>query len=267
MESAGRGAYAAGARPAPPMTDSRRRLETARLLSRARASQGEVRGRYEDEVIALNMNVASDVARRYHGRGIPDEDVDQVAYLGLVKAVRGFDPTLGEDFLSYAVPTLRGEIRRYFRDSGWAVRPPRSVQEVQARVTAAEGELTQRLGRAPRPEEVAEHLDVPVRLVLDSLAATGCFAPVSLDAPRAEGHDDPTESMGDLDPAFASAEARLALEPLMEELSERERRIIELRFFEHRTQAQIGQEVGVTQEQVSRLITAILARLRRSLAA
>ena len=258
-------------RPLPPhppaLTDSRRRMETARLLSRARASQGELRTRYEDEVIALNMGVASDVARRYHGRGIPDEDVDQVAYLGLVKAVRGFDPTLGDDFLSFAVPTLRGEIRRYFRDAGWTVRPPRSVQEVQARVTAAEGELTQRLGRAPRPAEVAAHLDVPLQLVLDSLNATGCFTPVSLDAPGLDGEDDPTRSMGDLDPAFASAEARLALRPLMEELTERERRIIELRFFENRTQTQIGDEVGVTQEQVSRLITQILARLRRSLAA
>ncbi|MDN4162295.1 sigma-70 family RNA polymerase sigma factor [Nocardioides abyssi] len=257
-------------RPPPQaagLTDSRRRMETARLLSRARASQGELRTRYEDDVIALNMGVASDVARRYHGRGIPDEDVDQVAYLGLVKAVRGFDPTLGDDFLSFAVPTLRGEIRRYFRDAGWTVRPPRSVQEVQARVTTAEGELTQRLGRAPRPAEVAEHLDVPLPLVLDSLNATGCFTPVSLDAPWADGGDDPTRSMGDLDPAFASAEARLALRPLMEELTERERRIIELRFFENRTQTQIGDEVGVTQEQVSRLITQILARLRRSLAA
>ncbi|WKN47587.1 sigma-70 family RNA polymerase sigma factor [Nocardioides sp. Arc9.136] len=258
-------------RTVPPqrarMTDSRRRMETARLLSRARASQGELRTRYEDEVIRLNMTVASDVARRYHGRGIAAEDVDQVAYLGLVKAVRGFDPTLGEDFLSFAVPTLRGEIRRYFRDAGWAVRPPRSVQEVQARVTAAEGELAQQLGRTPRPAEVAVHLDVPLQLVLDALHATGCFTPVSLDAPRPDGVEDPTESMGDLDPAFASAEARVALRPLMAELTDRERRIIELRFFENRTQTQIGDEVGVTQEQVSRLITSILARLRKSLAA
>ncbi len=251
------------------LNDARRRTDTARILSRARASNGDVRARYEDEAIRLNMVVATDVARRYHGRGIAAEDIDQVAYLGLVKAVRGFDPAVGDDFLSYAVPTLRGEIRRYFRDSGWTVRPPRSVQEVQARVTQADAELTQRLGRSPRPTEIAAHLDVPLPLVVDALAATGCFNPVSLDAPRPDGEaaESPLDRMGDVDPAFASAEARLALRPLMQALPPRERRILELRYFEHRTQAQIGADVGVSQEQVSRLLTSILAKLRRTLAA
>ncbi len=253
---------------APVLTDTRRRVETARLLARSRASRGEARESHENEVVRLNMGVAGDVARRYHGRGIADEDIDQVAYLGLVKAVRGFDPTLGHDFLSYAVPTVRGEIRRYFRDAGWTVRPPRSVQELQARVTAAEGELCQDLGRAPRPAEVAVHLDVPLALVIDSLHATGCFSPVSLDAPRAQSDTDaPAERLGDVDPAFASTEARLALEPLMGALDPRDRRILELRYFENRTQAQIGADVGVTQEQVSRLLSGILRKLRRSLAA
>lgn len=251
------------------VTEARRRVETAALLSRARASQGDARARYEDEAIRLNMVVASDVARRYHGRGIPAEDIDQVAYLGLVKAVRGFDPTVGDDFLSYAVPTLRGEIRRYFRDSGWAVRPPRSVQEVQARVTQADAELTQRLGRSPRPAEIALHLDEPLALVVDALSASGCFSPVSLDAPRPDGEatESPLDRMGQADPAFASAEARLALGPLMAALPLRERRILELRYFHHRTQAQIGAEVGVSQEQVSRLLTTILRKLRTGLAA
>ena len=251
------------------MNEATRRLETARLLSRARASRGDARAGYEDEVIRLNMVVATDVARRYHGRGIPAEDIDQVAYLGLVKAVRGFDPAVGHEFLSYAVPTLRGEIQRYFRDAGWTIRPPRSVQEVQARVTRADAELTQRLGRAPRPREVAEHLDVAVELVVDALSATGCFSPQSLDAPRPDGEQStsPLDRLGGLDPAFATAEARLALQPLMADLSDRERRILELRFFEHRTQAQIGLELGVSQEQVSRLLSGILRRLRRDLAA
>lgn len=254
-------------RPAP--SDALRRVETDRLLARARASQGEARERYENEVVRLTMGVAGDVARRYRGRGIADEDLDQVAYLGLIKAVRGFDPTLGDDFLSYAVPTLRGEIRRHFRDAGWTVRPPRSVQEVQARVGGAEAELCQDLGRSPRPSELAVHLGVPLALVMDSLHATGCFSPVSLDAPRADDEEAqaPHESLGDLDPAFASTEARLALQPLMGALSPRDRRIIELRYFENRTQAQIGADVGVTQEQVSRLLTGILLKLRRSLAA
>lgn len=254
--------------PAPVMTESRRRMETARLLSRARASRGEARRRYEDDVIRINMRVASDVARRYHGRGIAAEDIDQVAFLGLVKAVRGFDPAMGDDFLSYAVPTLRGEIRRYFRDAGWAVRPPRSIQEIQTRVTNAEAELCQTLGRTPRASEIALHLDVPMTLVLDAQAATGCFTPASLDAPRTDADDEvPLDRMGDFDPAFATSEARIALKPLMGALNDRDRKIIELRYFRNRTQAQIGAEVGVTQEQVSRLLSGILLKLRRSLAA
>lgn len=255
------------AREAVALSDARRRAETARLLSRARAAGGEARARYENDVVRLNLGVAAEVARRYHGRGIPDDDIDQVACLGLVKAVRGFDPTVGEDFLSFAVPTLRGEIRRYFRDAGWTVRPPRSVQEIQVRVTDAEAELCQRLGRSPRPSEIAVHLDVPLALVLDSINATGCFAPMSLDAPGPhDDRDGVRDRLGDLDPGFASAEARLALQPLMRDLTERERTIIEMRYFDNRTQAEIGAEVGVSQEQVSRLITGILGRLRERLA-
>ncbi|MBS44813.1 MAG: RNA polymerase subunit sigma-70 [Nocardioides sp.] len=251
--------------------DARRRAETARLLARARASRGETRTRYENQVVAVNMRVAGDVARRYHGRGVPADDLDQVAYLGLVKAVRGYDPTMGDDFLSYAVPTVRGEIRRYFRDSGWAVRPPRSVQEVQAQVMAAEAQLLQELGRTPRPAEIAVRLDVPLTLVLDAQSASGCFTPVSLDV--LQPADDEGEGaavlarFGEIDPAYASAEARVALAAVLDTLGERDRRILQLRFFEHLTQAQIGEEVGVTQEQVSRLLTGILRRLRRQLAA
>lgn len=252
--------------PAAGASETRRRLETARLLSRARASRGDRRARYEDDVIRLNIGVAEEIARPYHGRGIPAEDIDQVACLGLVKAVRGFDPTLGDDFLSFAVPTLRGEIRRYFRDAGWAIRPPRAVQEIQAEVITAEAELFQKLGRSPRASEIAVHLGVAMTLVLDAINATGCFAPVSLDAPRVDGDASAADRMGDDDPAFASAEARLALGPLMSTLTERERLIIELRYFGNRTQAQIGEEVGVTQEQVSRILTGILTRLRDSLA-
>jgi RNA polymerase sigma-B factor len=255
--------------PPAPMPDAARRMETTRLLALARASRGAARRRHQDEVIRLNMRVASEVARRYHHRGIPGEDIDQVAYLGLVKAVRGYDSGLGEDFLSYAVPTLRGEIRRYFRDAGWTVRPPRSVQEIQPRVTDAESDLAQTFGRTPRADEIARHLDVPLTLVRAAQAATGCFVPTSLDAPRPDDTSEvaPLDRLGGPDPAFETTEARLALKPLMSALDERDRRIIELRYFQNRTQSQIGAEVGVTQEQVSRLLAGILLKLRRRLAA
>lgn len=241
-----------------------RRAETARLLDEAaHAGSAEERAALHDEVIRLNMQVAGEIARRYHGRGIPGDDLDQVANLGLVKAVQGFDPSHGSDFLSFAVPTIRGEIRRYFRDFGWTIRPPRSVQELQTKITAAEGELFQSLGRSPRPSEIARHLDVDLELVLDSLSANGCFSPVSLDTPVAEGESGPVDRLGAPDPAFDSAEARVALQSVLRGLTPRERRILEMRFFGGCTQAEIGAEVGVTQMQVSRLLTRLLERLRK----
>lgn len=256
--------------PAPPASTparDRRRAETARLLLEAQSAEGEEKAALEDAAIRLNMGVAVEIARRYHGRGVGGDDLDQVAYLGLTKAVRGFDPTRGADFLSFAVPTIRGELRRYFRDFGWAVRPPRSVQELQGKLTAADGELSQRLGRSPRPSELAEHLGVELDLVLDSLAANGCFAPVSLDAPVGEGEMSPVDRLGGPDLSFGSAEARATLGPLLRTLTPREQRILEMRFFGGFTQAEIGREVGVTQMQVSRLLARLLTRLREQLEA
>src|SRR3954454_15070903 len=244
-----------------------RRDATNRLFAQAVAGDEQEQTRCRDEIVRLNMTVASDVARRYRGRGVASDDLDQVAFLGLVKAVKGFDPALGHDFLSFAVPTIRGELRRYFRDLGWTVRPPRSIQELQTKIVAAEGELYQKLGRAPRPSEFAEHLDVELDLVLDALAANGCFAPASLDAPTAEGEDAIGDRLGSLDTAFDTAEARLALRPLMRGLTPRERRILEMRFFGGATQAEIGADIGVTQMQVSRLLTRLLARLRKQIEA
>ena len=253
--------------PSSSPARDRRRSETARILLEAQSAEGEERAALEDAAIRLNMGVAVEIARRYHGRGVGGDDLDQVAYLGLTKAVRGFDPTRGADFLSFAVPTIRGELRRYFRDFGWAVRPPRSVQELQGKLTAADGELSQKLGRSPRPSELAAHLGVDLDLVLDSLAANGCFAPVSLDAPVGEGEMSPADRLGGPDLAFGSAEARATLGPLLRALTPRERRILEMRFFGGFTQAEIGREVGVTQMQVSRLLARLLTRLREQLEA
>ena len=218
-----------------------------------------------DEAIAINIHVARDIARRYHGRGIPEEDIDQVANLGLVMAAQRFDPEQGHDFLSFAVPTIRGEIRRHFRDAGWTIRPPRAVQELQTKIRAAEGELYQQLGHSPRPSEIAKHLGVELDAVRDSLAANGCFTPTSLDTSPEETDGGPADHLGELDPAFTSAEARVAIKSLLTDLSPRELRILEMRFFRDCTQAEIGREIGVTQMQVSRLLSRLLARLRKRL--
>ncbi len=244
-----------------------RREATNRLFEEVEGASEEEARRIRDEIVRLNMAVASDCARRYRRRGIATEDLDQVAYLGLVKAVRAFDPGRGHDFLAFAVPTIRGEVRRHFRDLGWVLRPPRSIQELQSRILAAEGDLAQALGRSPRPSDFARHLEVDLEQVLDALGATGCFAPASLDLVAVDGDDSLGDRLGAVDPAFATAEARVTLAAVMRGLTPRERRILELRFFGNRTQAEIGADIGVTQMQVSRLLNRILARLRKRLLA
>jgi RNA polymerase sigma-B factor len=220
------------------------------------------------EAVELNMEVAHSIARRYFRRGIADEDVLQAAYVGLVKAVRGFDPGRGREFVQYAVPTISGEVKRHFRDHGWSVRPARRVQELQPRIARATEVLVQRLGRSPRPREVAEYLDVDLDLVTEALGAHGWFSPTSLDAPAGEDGD---SAVGDLLPAmeegFAAAEARAVLSPLIERLPERDRQILELRFDRDLNQAEIGERLGVTQMHVSRLLRRILDRLRAELEA
>jgi RNA polymerase sigma-B factor len=256
----------------PPSADDLARLSrkdaTEQLLGLCRAaSDDEERRRYQDRVVEINMQVAVDVARRYRSRGVAIEDLEQVAYLGLVKAARGFDPERATDFLSYAVPTIRGEVRRYFRDHGWTVRPPRTVQQAQARITAVESDLCQELGRAPRPTEIAERLELDLDLVVEALAANGCFVPTSLDAAPADAEGGIGDRLGEADASFDSAEARVALKPLLSHLDRRERIMLEMRFFKGATQAEIGEVLGITQMQVSRLLSALLGRLRDELGA
>lgn len=242
-----------------------RREATQRLFALSADARESDRRACVDRVIELNLRVALEVARRYRSRGIPMDDLEQVAYLGLVKAAKGFDPKRATDFLSYAVPTIRGEVRRYFRDHGWVVRPPRAVQQAQARITAVESDLCQELGRAPRPSEIAERLNLDLDLVVEALAANGCFAPTSLDICPSDSEGGIGDRVGDDDPSFDSAEARVALKPLLDHLDRRERVMLEMRFFKGATQAEIGAALGITQMQVSRLLSALLLRLRDDL--
>jgi len=240
-----------------------RREATERLLEAlSNTDDDDERRLLEDQIVEVNLQIAVDVARRYRSRGVAIEDLEQVACLGLVKAARGYDPERATDFLSYAVPTIRGEVRRYFRDQGWTVRPPRTVQQAQARITAVESDLCQELGRAPRPSEIAERLDLDLNLVVEALAANGCFAPTSLDATPVGAENPIGERLGEEDPCFHSAEARAALKPLLAHLDRRERVMLEMRFFRGATQSEIGEVLGITQMQVSRLLSALLGRLR-----
>jgi RNA polymerase sigma-B factor len=218
-----------------------------------------------NQLIETNAGVARSIASRYRNRGIDLDDLEQVAMLGLTKAARRFDATAGHDFLSYAVPTIRGEIRKHFRDAGWTVRPPRRVQELQGRIARAQEELESQLGRSPRPSEIAAHLDEDLNLVVEALTADGCFTPTSLDGPVLNG----SLNLGDLlvgnDRDTESAEARLTVAPAVRRLCERDQHILQLRFVEDRTQEEIAQVLGLTQAQVSRTLARILRKLRSEL--
>jgi RNA polymerase sigma-B factor len=249
------------------VADAERSDTTAALLEEISRTDDEAeRAAKREQVVLLNMGVARAIAHRYRQRGLNLDDLVQVAYVGLVKAVNGFDPTRERDFLSYAVPTVSGEVKRYFRDFGWTVRPPRRVQELQSRIAKASAELSQRLGRSPRPTEVADALEVDVEAVIEALAADGCFSPSSLDVPVGEdGSSTLGQLMSDDHEDYGDAEARVMHAPLVRRLGERDKRIVELRFFEGWTQEQIAADIGVTQMQVSRLLARIMQELRREL--
>lgn len=250
---------------APTASRRPRREATRELLESLPRLEGEERTAAVNEVVMINRAVADSIASRYYGRGVEDEDVDQVAREGLVKAVRRFDPTIRDDLLTFAVPTIRGEIKRHFRDLGWSVRPPRRIQELQQRVSAAQEQLEQELGRDPSPDEVAELLEVSREEYDEALGAYGSFSLTSLDQAVGENGAALGSLLGAEDRALAAAEARTVLAPVLRCLSDRERRILHLRFFEDRTQAEIGEVLGVTQMQVSRLLSGILTRLREEL--
>lgn len=244
-----------------------RAKETARLLEASADATGLAeRKRLLDEVVVLNIPLADSVASRYRNRGIDLDDLSAVARLALVKAVHRFDPTLGSDFADFATPTIRGEVRRHFRDHGWVVRPPRRIQEMQAAITATQETLNSQLGQSARPTQLAEALGADVSDVEEALAAHGCFTPTSLDLPVGDGAGTSlADLLGHDDSSFGAAEARTVLGPLLRRLSARDRRVLDLRFSQGRTQTEIAADLGVTQMQVSRLIRRILRDLRADL--
>lgn len=212
------------------------------------------------------LPVAEHIAHRFRGRGQPAEDLTQVATLGLIHAVDRFDPGRGTNFLSFAVPTITGELRRYFRDATWAVRMPRRLKELSKSIRDAAGTLSQRLGRSPRPSELAEELGIPVEDVYAGLQAADAYRSESLDndddeiAATVENRVSGTD-----DRAMGVVEDWQALYPALATLPQRQATVVLMRFFEDLTQSQIAERIGVSQMQVSRLLAASLRALRAQL--
>jgi RNA polymerase sigma-B factor len=268
--------------PSSPTTDARAPAEpaTARQPSEYAAlmplleelaaldSADPRRAALRDEVITAFLPLVDRVARsQARGRADTLEELIQVGRLALVKAVDAWDPELAHgEFIGYAIPCIRGEMLRWFRDHTWALRVPRRIKEVSGHITRAVEPLSQRLGRAPRPSELARHLDLSVEEVIEALGAQAGHDTVALDAPD-PSTDAPVDRVGDLDPALENIESRHAIRPLIAALPERERRILALRFFAEKTQTQIADELGISQMHVSRLLARTLDQLRTQLAA
>ncbi|CAL9385333.1 SigB/SigF/SigG family RNA polymerase sigma factor [Saccharothrix sp. NPDC042600] len=213
-----------------------------------------------DRLVTEHLPLARHIADRFAERGESVEDLRQVAALGLIHAVDRFDASRGIDFLAFAVPTITGEVRRYLRDQGWAVRVPRRLKELCTSIDTARVELARRTGRSPKPTEVARHLGISVDEVYEGLHATSAHHLLSLDALDDEELD--ADRLGSDDPALEVVELQHALDPMLRGLPRRERRIVVLRFFRNMTQSQIADSVGVSQMHVSRLLSRSLARLR-----
>jgi RNA polymerase sigma-B factor len=225
------------------------------------------RARLRDELVEAHLPLVEYLARRFRNRGEPLDDLIQVATIGLIKSVDRFDLERGVEFSTYATPTIVGEIKRHFRDKGWAIRVPRRLQELKLSLTKATGELAQKNGRSPTVAELAAHLQLTEEEILEGLESANAYSAVSLDAPDGGDDDSPAvaDTLGIMDDSLEGVEYRESLKPLLEKLPPREKRILLLRFFGNMTQSQIAAELGISQMHVSRLLARTLAQLREGL--
>ncbi|MEV6928824.1 SigB/SigF/SigG family RNA polymerase sigma factor [Dactylosporangium sp. NPDC051485] len=232
---------------------------------------GADRERVRARLIELYIPLAEYLARRFRNRGELFDDLVQVANLGLIKSVDGFDPLRGAAFTSYAIPMIVGELKRHFRDKGWDVRVPRRLQELRLEISKVSGDLAQDLGRSPTVADLAARLGVGEEEVIEGLDCGQAYRALSLDAPAGDGADAGAAGLGDLlgaeDPDMRNVENREALRPLLAKLPEREQKIIAMRFHGNLTQSQIAAELGISQMHVSRLLAAALRTLRTELSA
>ncbi|MFD4546206.1 RNA polymerase sigma factor SigF [Streptomyces sp. NPDC058466] len=233
-----------------------------RKLKEGSAEYAELR----NQLVRMHLPLVEHLARRFRNRGEPLDDLTQVATIGLIKSVDRFDPERGVEFSTYATPTVVGEIKRHFRDKGWAVRVPRRLQELRLALTTATAELSQLHGRSPTVHELAEKLAISEEEVLEGLESANAYSTLSLDVPDTDDESPAVaDTLGAEDEALEGVEYRESLKPLLEDLPPREKRILLLRFFGNMTQSQIAQEVGISQMHVSRLLARTLAQLREKL--
>ncbi|MQA33200.1 SigB/SigF/SigG family RNA polymerase sigma factor [Modestobacter roseus] len=253
-----------------PLSENRKRAErTAPLFAELAGLEKDDprRERLREILVEEHLPLVRHFARRFSNRGEPFDDLLQVGTLGLIAAIDRFDPGRGVEFLSFAVPTITGEIKRHFRDQGWSVRVPRRLQELHLSLNAAVSELSQKNGHAPTPSELAEHLGIPRAEVLEGLAVANAYRSSSLDERLSGEEDSPTlaATLGEEDAALEGVEYRESLQPLLATIPARERRILILRFFGNMTQSQIAADIGISQMHVSRLLSQTLAKLREGL--
>lgn len=233
----------------------------------AATSDTRRRAKLRAELVTEYLAVAEHIACRFSGRGEPFDDLVQVARVGLINAVDRFEPARGTDFLSFAVPTIMGEVRRHFRDASWSVRVPRRLKELHLQIGQVSGELGQRLGRAPTPTELARELGMSVDEISEGLQAGNAYYAISVDKPASDDSEAASlaDTLGEEDSALESVENHQALQPLLRELPARERTILMLRFFGNMTQTQIAERIGISQMHVSRLLAQTLEHLRGKL--
>jgi RNA polymerase sigma-B factor len=249
--------------------------QTTRELSRALfveltdpATKQKRKVECREQLVQLHLPLVDHCARRFTNRGEPLDDLVQVGTIGLIKSVDRFDLEREVEFSTYATPTIIGEIKRYFRDKGWAIRVPRRLQELRMSISAVTGDMSQELGRSPTPREIADKLEVTVEEVMEGIESANAYSTLSLDA--GDSNDEHSggsmlESLGMDDEALTHVEIRESIKPLIEALPTREKRILLLRFFRGMTQSQIAEEIGVSQMHVSRLLNRTLEQLRNSL--
>jgi RNA polymerase sigma-B factor len=234
-----------------------------RLLTTVEQGSAAFR-RQREAIIQRCLPLADHIAQKYCGRGEPRDDLTQVARVGLVNAVNRFDLSTGRDFVAFAVPTILGEIRRHFRDCGWALKVPRRVKDIRGQLNKARDELSQQFGRAPNATELAEHLNIDRQWVIEAIIAGANYTAMSTDAhPRLDEDDiSITDTLGGADAALEKVLDIETARPLIAALPEQLRTVLVLRFFEGMTQSQIAARLGYSQMQISRLLAKALATLR-----